>query len=288
MSKNNREYFENKVRGAIYGFAIGDAMGATTEFMDAREIHKRYGVVEDIIGGGWLKLKPGQVTDDTEMMLCVVDAYKDSVTTGADFSREVAKRFIDWYIKGPVDCGNACKNGICRLMDGRKPRMDKRALGNGALMRALPMALVDHLSLNWIQTDMTHYNRVQHHFVAEYHNMVIRQVYGTRCGKDIGWRPDGNYSNLVEPTGHVANTLWKVVWHMEMNDSLEGVIVDAVNDGGDADTIAAIAGGLAGAKWGWQNVPKRWVEQLDFGVKRQLDAAVDFITDCCLERHIGV
>lgn len=41
----------NKIAGVIYGFAIGDAMGATTEFMNPKQIKKQYGKVTDIIGG---------------------------------------------------------------------------------------------------------------------------------------------------------------------------------------------------------------------------------------------
>lgn len=44
---------KNKIAGAVYGFAIGDAMGATTEFMTHEQIRKVYGKVTNIIGGGW-------------------------------------------------------------------------------------------------------------------------------------------------------------------------------------------------------------------------------------------
>lgn len=47
----------DRLKGALFGFAIGDAMGATTEFMDEDEIKFRYGKVEDIIGGGVVKFK---------------------------------------------------------------------------------------------------------------------------------------------------------------------------------------------------------------------------------------
>lgn len=56
---------KDKVRGSLFGFAIGDAMGATTEFMSTKSIKLKYGMVDQIIGGGWLNLKAGKVTDDT-------------------------------------------------------------------------------------------------------------------------------------------------------------------------------------------------------------------------------
>ena len=60
---------EDRALAAFLGFAIGDALGATVEFMTKREITAQYGIHRNIIGGGWLRLAPGRVTDDTEMAL---------------------------------------------------------------------------------------------------------------------------------------------------------------------------------------------------------------------------
>ncbi|NGY80838.1 hypothetical protein F6Y03_00540 [Bacillus megaterium] len=61
----------DRIKGGLFGLAIGDALGATTEFMSAEEIRGTYGKVTDIIGGGWLDLPPGEVTDDTAMTIAV-------------------------------------------------------------------------------------------------------------------------------------------------------------------------------------------------------------------------
>ena len=58
----------SKVEGAIFGVAIGDALGATNEFKTKEQI-ERVGKVTEIIGGGWLNLEPGEITDDTQMTL---------------------------------------------------------------------------------------------------------------------------------------------------------------------------------------------------------------------------
>jgi ADP-ribosyl-[dinitrogen reductase] hydrolase len=63
-----------RARAAFLGLAVGDALGATTEFMTPGEIRAKYGVHRKIRGGGWLHLKAGQVTDDTEMSLCIARA----------------------------------------------------------------------------------------------------------------------------------------------------------------------------------------------------------------------
>ena len=69
-----RYELKDHIAGAVYGFAIGDSVGAITEFMSKDEIKSKYGEVTKQLGGGWLNLKPGEVTDDTQMMLCVMDA----------------------------------------------------------------------------------------------------------------------------------------------------------------------------------------------------------------------
>ena len=45
-------------------------------------------------------------------------------------------------------------------------------------------------------------------------------------------------------------------------DSLESAIVEAVNLGGDADTVGAVCGALAGAYYGKEAIPLRWLETL--------------------------
>ncbi|MGJ8539711.1 ADP-ribosylglycohydrolase family protein [Heyndrickxia coagulans] len=55
----------DKIEGGLFGLAVGDALGGTTEFMSEREIKERYGRINEIIGGGCWNLKPGETTDDT-------------------------------------------------------------------------------------------------------------------------------------------------------------------------------------------------------------------------------
>lgn len=282
MSKSDkmtREQLLDKIKGAMYGFAIGDAMGATTEFMNKASIKKAYGRVDNIIGGGWLNLKPGQVTDDTEMMLCVAEGYRASIASGTKFQTEVAKRFIRWLRSGPCDVGNQCSKAIQLLAANKAVPVDNNALGNGALMRALPMALVGDWYCQMVQADLTHNNALQHQVIDEYHELVGLAIQG-KCGR-MQYIPG-------EPSGHVTNTLHNAVWAATHFQTIKETIVWCVNEGGDADTIAAIAGGLAGAKHGWQNVPKDWVNQLDSGVKSRLDESSDFLVACCLSRWNNV
>ncbi|MBP7639126.1 MAG: ADP-ribosylglycohydrolase family protein [Kiritimatiellae bacterium] len=127
--------------GAYLGFAIGDALGATAEFMTAREIEGTFkGGLRNIVGGGWLRLRPGQVTDDTQMALALGDALL--AARGWDL-RMVADSFVGWMRSKPPDIGHACRRGIRRyLIEGtlEAPPSEDNA-GNGAAMRNLPVPL---------------------------------------------------------------------------------------------------------------------------------------------------
>lgn len=267
MNKIKRD----KIAGAVYGFAIGDAMGATTEFMSDKQIKSTFGKVTDIIGGGWLGLKAGEVTDDTQMSICVMNAIVTSVTDSG-FREAVGREFIKWYESNPPDVGGQCARGIKRLMGGGKLGYDGDARGNGSLMRALPCALTGNLKWNVIQGDLTHPNRFCRNAIRAYHNDIVGLICGHRS-----FLP--RVEKLMDPTGHVINTLNNALYWANAG-SFEDAIIGAVNDGGDADTIAAVAGSLAGAKFGFEAIPKSWLDQLDDAVKSELKKFVFFVFSC--------
>jgi len=104
---------EDRALAAFLGFAIGDALGATVEFMTKGEITARYGVHRNIIGGGWLRLAPGQVTDDSEMALRLGRSLVRR--EGLDV-HDVCDEFAKWLKAGPTDVGNTCRRGIRRYI----------------------------------------------------------------------------------------------------------------------------------------------------------------------------
>ena len=267
---------KNKIKGSLYGFAIGDAMGATTEFMTKESIKKQYCKVTDIIGGGWLHLKSGEVTDDTQMMLCVCDAIEyardNSWVEGEEITMldRCCKNFIDWYKTNPPDVGGCCRRVIekCRYTTDHKYWFDiadnSSSLRNGSLMRTMPVILSGQSEdLARLQGRLTHNNTACDFAISMYYQNMEDLLYNdtfrtvARCA--------------YEPEGHVVNTLNNALYWTQHSDSFEDAIVSAVNDGGDADTIAAITGSLAGVLYGYDAIPQRWINQLDAKVKRDLD-----------------
>lgn len=269
MSKS-KEQIRDSIRGALYGFAIGDAMGATTEFMSPVEIRAKYGTVEDIIGGGWLDLKPGEVTDDTQMSICVMNALMCS-TNELEFIGAVRNGFIDWYRSNPPDVGNQCRIGIERLIAGNPLHSFEcpKALGNGSLMRALPCALVGNAHYNVLQGRVTHPNGHCTYMICQYTDLIECTIfYGDEIPLPVC---------LEEPTGFVDYTYNNAVYWTAHYKTFKDCIIGAVNHGGDADTIAAIAGSISGAKHGYQSIPKEWVEKLDPTVCNKLDEFLDYV-----------
>lgn len=266
---------KNKIAGAVYGFAIGDAMGATTEFMTESQIKATFGKVIDIYGGGWLHLKAGDVTDDTQMTMCVMDAAIKSGCKKTNFAKYCIANFIEWYKSNPPDVGNQCANGIMMLMRGERTRNITSA-GNGSLMRALPCALLDQRDLNILQSKLTHPSIECTTAVVWYHNVIQEVLNDVDHSKDYEYAPE---AFLMEPTGYVKNTMYNArAWSCK--PTFEECIIGAVNHGGDADTIAAIAGGISGARFGYDAIPQKWIDKLNPQVKMKLDEFIAFCEFC--------
>lgn len=53
------------------------------------------------------------------------------------------------------------------------------------------------------------------------------------------------------------------MWSVRNAATFEEAIVNAVDLGRDADTVACVAGGIAGARWGVQSIPSRWTTYLN-------------------------
>ena len=260
----------DKIMGALFGFAIGDAMGATTEFMTADGIKKQYGQVTDIIGGGWLNIDIGMVTDDTQMMLCVARGMMDRLTFSGRMA-QIAKNFENWLDDGPIDVGSTCHAAISGNTGHRwdtwsvrnTERQRKRGrqdYGNGGLMRCLVPCLARDLSLAREQSKLTHTNDVCDEAIVKYYQAVNRVMDGQPV-------PPCKH---MEPTGHVINTLNNALYWVNSTSGFREVLFGAVNDGGDADTIAALAGGLAGALYGYSAIPSQWLEVLEKTVSDEL------------------
>lgn len=277
----------NRALGAYLGLACGDALGATVEFMTPREIRSQYGIHKEICGGGWLRLKPGQVTDDTEMSLHLGQAILES---GGWNLTAIADSFATWLKSRPVDVGATCRRGIRRYMLGGEihgPESDSDG-GNGAAMRNLPVvlntlgdeALFQRCTLE--QSHITH-----HHALADAGTLALGEMTQTLLlgGRVKDCRAIAN--RLIEThrqfrfdpypgraSGYIVDTVQTVLHHFFFTDSFESCVVETVSRGEDADTTGALAGMLAGALYGADAIPRRWLDKLDYHVVKEIEHQV--------------
>ncbi|MBI1205922.1 MAG: ADP-ribosyl-[dinitrogen reductase] hydrolase [Azospirillum sp.] len=279
------ERVRDRALGAYLGLACGDALGATVEFLTRREIAHGYGVHREIIGGGWLRLRPGQVTDDTEMSLHLGRAIL--AAQGWDLTM-VADEFVQWWRGHPVDIGNTTRRGIGRYINSGSfagPVAESDA-GNGAAMRNLPVVLAtlgddaafERQTLE--QAHITHNNPLSDAATLALGHMVRALIHGgmIRDVRDIANRLAADHRVFRfspyrgRSTAYIVDTVQTVLHFYFETDGIENCIVETVNQGGDADTTGAIAGMLAGATYGASQLPPRWLRRLDPAVKSEIEA----------------
>lgn len=284
---------EQRAIAAYLGLAIGDALGATVEFMTPREIQHKHGVHKEIIGGGWLHLKPGMVTDDTTMSLALGDALIEANCVDA---LVIGKHFDQWMRNKPVDIGNTVRRGILNFRNKGEISVPPNEYdgGNGACMRVLPVAIA---TLAWdveairnavdVQSHLTHNNPLSDAGTW----CVVQMVQLALQGGGIAELRQGPVEALLQrypefvfrrkhpaenPSGFIVHTLRVVFGALFDTDNFEDCLVDTVNRGGDADTTAAIAGMIAGALYGLDSIPERWLKKLrgDVAVRCREQASV--------------
>jgi ADP-ribosylglycohydrolase len=78
----------------------------------------------------------------------------------------------------------------------------------------------------------------------------------------LGGRLGEVKSNDIRSSGYVIHSLEAALWCFLRTDNYEDAVLTAVNLGEDTDTVAAIAGGLAGLAYGWNNIPPDWLAVL--------------------------
>ncbi|MEW6720579.1 MAG: ADP-ribosyl-[dinitrogen reductase] hydrolase [Thermodesulfobacteriota bacterium] len=271
---------------SFLGAAIGDALGATTEFLLPEEIRAKFGVHDRIAGGGWLKLKPGRVTDDTEMSLCLSQALLE--TREFDVAA-VAERFAAWLRGRPTDVGATCRSGIRGyiLKNRLEAPFNEWAAGNGALMRIAPAALFslgDDALLERVaigQAHLTHNNPLSDAAclcVGRMVHLALRGEGRSRLLREaeslVAAHPRFDFSRYRgEASAYVVHTVQTVFHFFFGTRSFEECLVGVVNRGEDADTTGAIAGMIAGAYYGTAGIPERWRRALHPPVAAEVEDA---------------
>jgi ADP-ribosyl-[dinitrogen reductase] hydrolase len=217
------------------------------------------------------------------MSLCVARA----VTGAGGWDLEaIARRFAAWLKGKPLDVGDTCRRGIrAYMLHGTlETPVNEWDAGNGALMRMAPVALCtlgdDELLVRHsvAQAHLTHNHPLSDAACIAYGRMLHLALQGRsraalrreadRLVTDFPTFSFTPYRGLA--TGYVVDSLQTVLHHFFRSRSFEEAVVATVNQGGDADTTGAIIGSLAGAYYGPDEIPKRWLKKLDRGLVEEL------------------
>ncbi|MBS4213076.1 ADP-ribosylglycohydrolase family protein [Neobacillus rhizophilus] len=271
----------DKIKGALFGLAIGDAMGGTTEFLTREEIRRKYGKVTGIIGGGVWNLAKGETTDDTAMTVAVTKGILKNPESPIEL---IGEEFLKWYATNPKDIGNIIRAVLSTYGEGswavaaekaHNQYLGGKSAGNGTLMRCLPVALA-YRDLDKVETvtreqsKMTHYDSLADEACVIYNRVAYQVLHGAGLKEAIQAEIKGTiYEPALNgqiptppPDGFVVNTMhWVLYWLLNCESFLD-VVIGAANEGYDTDTVAAIAGGLAGLACGYKELPRGYCDVL--------------------------
>lgn len=267
----------DKALGCFRGLAIGDALGAPVEFSQPGT----FTPVTSYRPATFFGLNPGEWTDDTIMAVCMAEAMIEK--NGYD-SFHVMNSYVQWYkngINSPkgtcFDIGNQISSSLDDFID--YPIMDKStktsSAGNGCIMRLAPASIVslnlsDEDSLTLFKTSaLDTHNNMEAIEATILYGFLTRGLLKGLSKKDafdyaveMIPRPRTKIADAVSSVNHhtVSNSGYVVVsfaaawWSFITTQSFEEAVLRAVNLGGDADTIAAITGQLAGAFYGDESI----------------------------------
>lgn len=282
----------SKIYDGIMGLVIGDALGVPFEFKERDSFR-----CTDMTGYGTYYQPPGTWSDDSSMTLATLQGLVDC--KGKINLNVIMSNFYTWYYEADFtpynsvfDVGNTTRNAIERYRfsgfnlqhygGGGNEVTDN---GNGSLMRILPLAFVP-CSFGDIcnVSALTHAHKISVDACLLYINVIHGLLSGLTKEKAIKEAledyqyaivpvkelerlesVDKLHRTQIKSTGYVVDTLEAALWCLLKTDSYKDCVLTAVNLGGDTDTIAAVAGGLAGVLYGTggeKGIPEEWISQI--------------------------
>lgn len=289
----------DRLRGSFFGVIVGDALGTTLEFQPKPAQRPTGSALHtEIVGGGPFGLEPGDWTDDGALTLCLARALAEDEPPSMNVRRQL-DYYLRWYDEGfcssngqCFDIGGQTERALShfRRSGGLEAPLEPDGQGNGSLMRAVPVPLwLAHLPAGAFSPDLyreasrtTHNSPVCDTAAVLYSHTIhgvlqpapedvwtiadalLAELHGD-CPQlepvrqamhgDLAWHD-------IVPSGWVVHSLSIAFWALKTFDSFEEGMVEVVNLCGDADTNGAIYGGLAGAVFGIEAIPQRWLNTL--------------------------
>lgn len=275
----------DRILGLLLGTAVGDALGLPYEGLAPARVERRLarcnGLRHSLVG------TRGMVSDDTEHACLTVRALAASGSHPAAFRRALARGLRWWLLALPPAVGLATARGIVRLWLGWSPeRSGVPSAGNGPLMRAPVIGAVARDDAHLVElvvasTRMTHVDpRAEQAAlaIARFARGADEPVAVVESIADPELRAR-THRALLAASGGVELEALRTALGFErgvsgfVNDTLPAVtfcwqrwpsdpaaaIEAAIRLGGDTDTVAALVGGLIGARSGPSAFPEAWL-----------------------------
>jgi len=294
-SPTSESMTQDRFRGCLLGLASGDALGTTLEFFYPGTFQP----IDDMVGGGWFNLDPGQWTDDTSMALCLAE----SLIELREFDPlDQMQRYVMWrdfgWLSSTGHCfgiGNTVADSLSRFDGTGDPyagSSDPLTAGNGSLMRLAPVPMYfagdasEAIERSADSSRTTHGAREAVDACRYFSGLLVGAFHGVdkETLLSAGYSPvegiweasplaekiadvaDGSFKEQEPPeiqgSGYVAKSLEAALWAFHKSQDFRGGALLAVNLGYDADTTGAIYGQIAGAHYGVDAIPGEWRERL--------------------------
>jgi len=297
MTDTRAADYLDRIEGGLLGLLIGDALGVPYEFHLASQIPPleqiEYTPPQDF--HPWHQVQPGTWSDDGSLALCLLATLLDHDHLDVD---DLGQRFVRWYDNGYLavdanvfDVGVQTSNAIARLKRGVAPldagSSEERGLGNGSLMRALPLTLWSTDDDDTLIADAMAQSRLTHGHLRAQVCCALYCLWGRRVlqnhpepwadavetlrGRwpiasderaelDLHIHPDDSAPG--DGGGYVVSTLHSARWAVESTSDYVSAVRAAISLGSDTDTTACVAGGIAGLRYGAESIPARWRDEL--------------------------
>ena len=254
------EVLFNRFKGMFWGLVVGDCLGSPIQFT-SKDGHPH---ITEMVPCEMFGTPPGYWTDDGSMALCVAE----SVARLGRFDRaDVGNNFVRWLREGflsslphAFDVGRATWQSVSAIEErGSLENGEESSQGNGSVMRLTPSWLAARAfgrpKILHECSDLTHRSRRVRATVDRMAGILdeLAATGETAAMSQYATR------EAVDNSGWCVSTVEATLWALNTTASFEDALVAAVNLGGDADSIGAVCGQLAGAKYGVGAIPERWL-----------------------------
>ncbi len=251
-----------RFRGMFWGLVVGDCLGSPIQF-SGKDQHPH---ITEMVACPLFKTPPGYWTDDSSMAFCV--AYSVAWCGHYDL-QDIADTFVRWYRTGflsslphAFDVDHATQEAIYAIENGSLRNGFEDSQGNGSIMRLAPSYILnygnpDH-TLMYRVSDLTHNSAKVRETVDAMAAVIDEHMQGHRTATKSIYRA----RDEVDNSGWAVSTLQAALWAFQTTKNFEDGMIAAVNLGGDSDTIGAVYGQIAGAFYGIENIPERWLSAI--------------------------